>query len=179
MRVTDMAGRTFTLDTCVIRRICDGEHRFTALLKIRNKMTGSEILLNPTIVGELKRQGIDRAAVRRKLEETLEASVGFVETPGSMYAKSMKNRYPTIHHGDDMILACVMESRSVLVTCDRKLVLAAQQAGVTVINPDGARKGAPQSHQRQRRRRGGGWMFQIRHWVSRQQRWQAAAKAGT
>ncbi len=52
-------------------------------------------------------------------------------------AKSMKTRYPTIYPGGDEISACVMDNGSVLVTCDRGLERAAEQTGVTVINPDG------------------------------------------
>ncbi len=173
------AANIFTLDTCVIREIYQKDYVLVARLKQGYGLTGSVILVNSVIRRELKRQGLNYRFVREKLERIFEARVEFIPISESMRTKArdMKTKHPTIHPGDDVILACVIENGSALVTCDRGFERAAEQAGVRVINPNGSN--AQKEHrykqrqrQKSRRRRGRHWIANFREIVYNDQRWQ-------
>lgn len=172
-------AKIFTLDTCVIREIYQNDHGLATHLKQRYGLAGSVILINSAIKWELNSHGFDYRPVREKLEKILEARVEFMPITKSMRTKAgdMKTRYPTIHPGDDVILACVVENGSALVTCDRGLERAAEQAGVRVLNPNGSNaqkehRYKQQQIQKSRRRRGRQWIDNFREVVRSDQWWQ-------
>ena len=135
-----MVQKTFILDTCVIRRICEGESEFAKCLKMINGLEGASIRLGPRIISELERQGIKQAAARRILAKSLGAdSISTDVAPDDIRseARRLRMQYPSLHACDDEILAYVMkDASSTLVTCDRGLEQAAKQAGAQVVNPD-------------------------------------------
>lgn len=169
--VDGIATQIFTLDTCVILRIIEGERSLVTYLKTRCRITGSEILFNSTIVRELEKRKIARESAEKKLRKSFDARIGFIEDPKHVHTEYLKNRYPTIHRGDDMILMCAKESKSVLITCDRKLALTAPNAGVRVINPDGPKKIVQRRSQNKKKSRQSG-VKQYENIVLKEQRWQ-------
>lgn len=130
--------KAFTFDTCVILKICQGERNFADCLKCRIDFAGSEILLNSKTVEEMQRHGFDYDSVSEKLSEVFETAVSFTGISDDVFAdaKYMQRIYPTLHSGDDEVLAFTVETNSILVTCDRGLFKAAKLAKATVINPD-------------------------------------------
>lgn len=130
--------KAFTLDTCVILKICRGGRNFADCLKCRIDFAGSEILLNSKTVEEMERHGFDYDSVSEKLSEVFETAVSFTEITDDVFAdaKYMQKIYPTLHSGDDEVLAFAIATNSILVTRDKGLFEAAKLAKATVINPD-------------------------------------------
>lgn len=130
--------KAFTFDTCVILKICQGERNFAECLKCRIGFADSEILLNSKTVEEMERHGFDYGSVSEKLSEVFETAISFTGITDDMFtdAKYMQRIYPTLHSGDDEVLAFTIATNSILITCDKGLFQAAKRAKAIVINPD-------------------------------------------
>ena len=135
-----MAQVAFTIDTCVILMICNDPHKeeFARCLRIGNNFADATILLNSMIAKEMARHGLDRYSVKKMLSDALGTRVRIADVTDdvSEKARRMAALYPTLHPGDDEILAYAVKYNTALVTCDKDLALVARQAGVQVTNPD-------------------------------------------
>lgn len=136
--ITEMKETGFTFDTCVILKICQGDKNFTNLLKCRINFHGSTINLNSQIIDEMNRHGFDCETISKTLSSQLGTHVNFYNVSDDVFSDAlyMRRIYPTLHAGDDQILAFAIANNSTLVTCDKGLVEAAKLAGANFVNPD-------------------------------------------
>jgi len=127
----------FTLDSCVIIRICENPN-IGSLLSCRINFDNSKVFLNSQTVLEVKKHGYSFDFVCQTLKKTLGTEVVYEEISENLknYASVLQNLYPTLHAGDAEILAFAESKSSVLLSCDKEFLIAAKQAGVKFVNPD-------------------------------------------
>jgi len=136
MVLEEKAG--FAFDTCVILKICQRNHNLADLLRCRTDFKTSKILINSKTLEEMERHGYGRSRVYRELSHCFGNDIVLVNIPYEVRldARLLRELCPTLHSGDDEILAFSIATNSVLVTCDRGLIEAARMSGVSFINPD-------------------------------------------
>ena len=130
--------RTFTFDTCVIKKICDNVN-LVSLLKCHIDFKNSTIFLNQKVVEEAQRKfGYDTGYILDVLRSSLPANVSYEEITPTMEieAEYLKRDCEELHNGDSVILAFAIERNCILVSCDRALLRSCNQVGVECINPD-------------------------------------------
>ena len=130
--------RTFTFDTCVIKKICDNRN-LVSLLKCHIDFKNSTIFLNQKVVEEAQRKfGYDTGYILDVLRSSLPANVSYEEITPTMEieAEYLKRECRELHNGDSVILAFAKERNCILVSCDRALLRSCKQVGVECINPD-------------------------------------------
>ena len=130
--------RTFTFDTCVIKKICDNRN-LVSLLKCHIDFKNSTIFLNQKVVEEAQRKfGYDTGYILDVLRSSLPANVSYEEITPTMEieAEYLKRDCEELHNGDSVILAFAVERNCILVSCDRALLRSCKQVGGECINPD-------------------------------------------
>jgi len=127
----------YTLDTCVGIKICENPN-VGNLLSCRISFENSTIHISSQTVLEAARLGYDMESVSQQIKETTGATTVFgnVTSDMSRDASYLESKCPTLHDGDDKILAYARATDSVLVTCDKGLAEAAVLSGTNVVNPD-------------------------------------------
>jgi len=127
----------YTPDTCVLVKICENPN-VGNLLNCRVNFEGSVVYLNSQSIAEADRLGYGLDQIYSIMKSTFGPKVVFGEitTPMLVDAKNMQRKCQTLHAGDAEILAFAKETCSTLVSCDKGLVEAAKEVGVSFINPD-------------------------------------------
>ena len=134
---TKISQNRFTIDTCVIIKICENPN-IGNLLSCRINLYDSKVFLNAQTVFEAKKHGYSFDFVCHTLKNTLCTEVVYEEISENLknYAGVLENLYPTLHAGDAEILAFAQSKNSVLLSCDKEFLIAAKRVGVKFINPD-------------------------------------------
>ena len=129
--------KSYTLDTCVIIKICENPN-IGNLLNCRINFNNTKIFLNSQSLFEAKNNGYDYDYVYQTLKKSFDADIIYEEISENLkqYAKILEKLYSTLHTGDSEILAFAESKHSVLLSCDKGLLFAAKRAGVKFINPD-------------------------------------------
>jgi predicted nuclease of predicted toxin-antitoxin system len=127
----------YTFDTCTGIKICENPNVGT-LLSCRINFENSTIHLNSQTVIEANRLGYDINSISKQIKESIGAKVIFGSITHLMIqdAKYLDTKCPTLHNGDDYILAYARATNTTLVTCDKGLAEAATLSGTKVVNPD-------------------------------------------
>jgi len=129
--------KSYTLDTCVIIKICENPN-IGNLLNCRINFNNTKIFLNSQSLFEAKNNGYDYDYVYQTLKKSFDADIIYEEISENLkqYAKILEKLYSTLHTGDSEILAFAESKHSVLLSCDKGLIFAAKNAGVKFINPN-------------------------------------------
>ena len=128
----------FTLDTCVGRKAHENPN-YLDMLKTQVDLEHSKVILTTVSIYEIeKRADYHFDDAKENLESSLgvKISVGKITDEMSILAEKLVENHELLHIPDNQILAHAILTDSVLVTCDRDLVRAAQQIGQQVMNPD-------------------------------------------
>ncbi len=129
--------KSYTLDTCVIIKICENPN-IGNLLNCRINFNNTKIFLNSQSLFEAKNNGYDYDYVYQTLKKSFDADIIYEEISENLkqYAIILENLHSTLHPGDSEILAFAESKHSVLLSCDKGLIFAAKNAGVKFINPN-------------------------------------------
>jgi hypothetical protein len=137
--VKEITGKekSYTLDTCVIIKICENPN-IGNLLNCRINFEDSKIFLNSQSLFEAKKYGFNYDYVYQTLKKSFDAKIEYEEISENLknYAIILENLHSSLHPGDSEILAFAESKHSVLLSCDKALLIAAGRAGVKFINPD-------------------------------------------
>ena len=127
----------FTLDTCVLIKILENPN-FGNLLKCRINFENSKIYLNSQTIGEAKKKGYDIAEIYSTIQIRFCQNVIFSQITDEMYtnARNLQQTYSSLHYGDSQILSFAKAKSLTLVSCDKGLIKAAKQSGISFVNPD-------------------------------------------
>ena len=129
--------KSYTLDTCVIIKICENPN-IGNLLNCRINFNNTKIFLNSQSLFEAKNNGYDYDYVYQTLKKSFDADIIYEEISENLknYAVILENLHSSLHPGDSEILAFAESKHSVLLSCDKGLIFAAKNAGVKFINPN-------------------------------------------
>ena len=129
--------KNYTLDTCVIIKICENPN-IGNLLSCRINFHDSKVFINSQTVYEAKKHGYSFENVYQSLRDTLGTKVVYEEISENLknYADVLESLHPTLHAGDAEILAFAQSKHSVLLSCDKGFLIAAKRIGVKFVNPD-------------------------------------------
>ena len=127
----------YTFDTCVGIKICENLN-VGNLLSCRINFENSTIHLNSQTLMEANRLGYDVDSVSQQIKKSIGAKIVFGTVTDEMVsdASYLQTKCPTLHDGDDQILAYARATNTTLVTCDKGLAEAAILCDTQVINPD-------------------------------------------
>ncbi len=113
--------------------------------RLRRALRGKRVRIGicSVVLSELKKvKGYTKDYVVKKISLILGKPV--VVSSLSEYevkiAAEKNERFATLHHNDDLILAHCFATSSVLLTCDRKLRHVCDLAGVVALHPMGAER---------------------------------------
>ena len=127
----------YTFDTCTVIKICENPN-VGGLLSCRINFENSTIHLNAQTDKEVKRLGYEMDFVSKQIKKSIDAKIisGLITNSMIKDAKRLKTKCPTLHSGDDRILAYAKATDTTLITCDKGLIKAANLSGTKVVNPD-------------------------------------------
>lgn len=137
MKATETRSQSdYTFDTCIGIKMGENPN-FGSLLKCRLDFEGATVHLCTQTILEASNLRYDSGEFFEIIEETLGATAieGPITEEIRQRAGYLVNRYSTLHHGDNLILAYAEAAGTTLVTCDKKLARTAELIGVEVINP--------------------------------------------
>ncbi len=135
--VNKLNKHNYTFDTCVGIKICENLN-VGNLLSCRINFENSTIHLSSQTVGEANRLGYDINFISQQIRKSIGTKIIFGSITDAMIrdASYLETHCPTLHDGDDYVLAYARATNTILVTCDKGLVKAAIMSGTKVINPD-------------------------------------------
>ena len=135
--VQEIRKNDFTFDTCVGIKIFENPN-VASMLSCRLDFTDSTIHLCAQALLEVKRLGYDVDVISEQIQKSMGVKIvkGKVTDEMIRDANHLRERCPTLHNGDDQILAYARATCTTLVTKDKGLVQAAEMVGTSVINPD-------------------------------------------
>ncbi|MCV0409371.1 hypothetical protein [Nitrosopumilus sp.] len=127
----------YTFDTCVGIKICENPN-VGNLLSCRINFEKSTIHLNSQTLMEVNRFGFAVDTITQQIKKSIGATIVFGTITNEMIndASYLQTKCPTLHDGDDHILAYARATKTTLVTCDKGLEEAAILCDTKVINPD-------------------------------------------
>lgn len=131
-----MQYQNFTLDTCLIIEVCRGNTNLVDLIKTRLDLKKSQLLINSRSIKELKKHDVSNDVAFELLSKYFPNQVKMMTISISDFldASRLRRQCPTLHKGDDEILAFSINNKSTLITADRGLIESAKQYGVDCIN---------------------------------------------
>ncbi len=128
---------TYTLDTCLIRKICENPN-FVNFLNYNIRFENVTVYVNEQVAKEAQNKfgyGID--FIFNHLKNSLGANVCYADITGVMVQDAKyRNRKNSIGIGDNLILSFCIEMESVLVSLDKDLIATCKKLGVKCVNPD-------------------------------------------
>ncbi len=127
----------YTFDTNVVIKIYENPN-VGNMLFCRINFENSTIHLNSQILKEVNRLGVTINSVTQQIKESIGSKIVFGDVTDEMDcdASYLQTKCPTLHYGDDRILAYTRATKTTLVTCDKGLERAAIMCDTKVVNPD-------------------------------------------
>jgi len=131
------SGNGFTLDTCVVIKICENPN-IANLLACRINFENSPVYLNSQTAYELQKHGYGLDQVYTILRTTLRTTIIYERITDEIknHASYLQSICPTLHTGDAEILAFSKAKSTILVSCDKGLLEAAKSVKTEFVNPD-------------------------------------------
>jgi len=134
--------KTYTLDTCVIRKILENPNYLNCVSTHVN-FSDSHIIISKTVLWEIKNQiksinpNLSLQELLNKLEEKLNVIVKIVAHSKAtiLLANDLLAKYSqTLHEPDNQILAFSIIHNATLLSCDSKLINCAKREGKSCLN---------------------------------------------
>ena len=128
---------TYTLDTCLIRKICENPN-FVNFLNYHIKFEHATVYINEQVAKEAQDKfGYEIDFMFNHLRNSLGANVCYAGITDSMVLDAQyRNRKNSIGISDNLILSFCMEMESVMVSLDKDLIELCKNLGVVCVNPD-------------------------------------------
>lgn len=128
---------TFTFDTCVGIKMIENKN-FFILLSCRLNFVDSIIHVPIQSINEFESNKYDSDSIIELVKKLNNDNIitDYITDDVVNHASALRKKYPMLHSGDDIILACASLNSTTLITCDRDLITAANLAGIGTINPD-------------------------------------------
>ena len=133
---------TYTLDTCVIRKILENPNYLNCISTHVN-FSNSEIILSKTVLWEIKNQiqsinpELTLKQILNELQEKLNTRVKIVAYSNDtiLLANDLLSKYSqSLHEPDNQILAFSISHNATLLSCDSKLIRCAKSEGHPCVN---------------------------------------------
>ena len=126
-----------SLDTNVMKLICDGNSNLANALTCRLNLHDVKVMVNSKSIEEMEKLGYGQDVVYHHLSKYF-SHVELMEITRDMLltVSELRQKCPTLHSGDDEILAFTIMTNSVLITCDKGLLVAAKIQKVQSVNPN-------------------------------------------
>ena len=133
---------TYTLDTCVIRKILENPN-YLSCISTHVNFSNSEIILSKTVLWELKNQiqsinpELTLKQIITELEQKFNAIVKIVGYSNDtiLLANDLLSKYShSLHEPDNQILAFSIIHNATLLSCDSKLIRCAKSEGHPCVN---------------------------------------------
>ena len=133
---------TYTLDTCVIRKILENPNYLNCISTHVN-FSNSEIILTKTVLWEIKNQiqsinpELTLKQIISELQDKLNTSVKIVGHSNDtiLLANDLLSKYnQSLHEPDNQILAFSIIHNATLLSCDSKLIKCAKSEGQPCLN---------------------------------------------
>ena len=127
----------FTFDTCVGIKMIENKNFFT-LLSCRLNFDDSIIHVPIQSINEFESNKYDSGSIIELVKKLNDDNIvtDYITDDVVNHASALRKKYPMLHRGDDIILACALLNSTTLITCDRDLITTANLAGIGTINPD-------------------------------------------
>ena len=133
---------TYTLDTCVIRKILENPN-YLDCISTHVNFSDSKILLSKTVLWEIKNQiqlidpELTLEQILNKLQDKLHTNVKIVAHSNDtiLLANDLLSKYSlSLHEPDNQILAFSIIHNATLLSCDSKLISCAKSEGHSCLN---------------------------------------------
>ena len=133
---------TYTLDTCVIRKILENPNYLNCISTHVN-FSNSQILVSKTVLWEIKNQiksinpELSLQEIFDKLEDKLNVCVKIIAHSKEtiFLANDLLSKYSqNLHEPDNQILAFSIIHNATLLSCDSKLIKCAKSEGKPCLN---------------------------------------------
>lgn len=127
----------FTFDTCVVINILENRN-FGDMLSCKLGLAESTAHLSEQARVEIRRKGHDVDDAVKQIQKLMGANVvyGMITDEMKDDAIYLRTKCPTLHGGDDQILAYARATGTTLITCDKEFIQAAKMIYTQVINPN-------------------------------------------
>ena len=133
---------TYTLDTCVIRKILENPNYLNCISTHVN-FSDSEIILSKTVLWEIRNQiqsispDLTLKQILTELQDKLNANVKIVAHSNDtiLLANDLLSKHSqSLHEPDNQILAFSIIHNATLLSCDSKLISCAKSEGHSCLN---------------------------------------------
>ena len=133
---------TYTLDTCVIRKILENPNYLNCISTHVN-FSNSEIVLSKTVLWEIRNQiklinpDLTLNQILSELQNKINARVKIIAHSNDtiLLANDLLSKYSqNLHEPDNQILAFSIIHNATLLSCDSKLIKGAQSEGHSCLN---------------------------------------------
>ena len=133
---------TYTLDTCVIRKILENPNYLNCISTHVN-FSDSEIILSKTVLWEIRNQiqsispDLTLKQILTELQDKLNANVKIVAHSNDtiLLANDLLSKHSqSLHEPDNQILAFSIIHNATLLSCDSKLIRCAKSEGHPCVN---------------------------------------------
>ena len=133
---------TYTLDTCVIRKILENPNYLNCISTHVN-FSDSEIILSKTVLWEIRNQiqsispDLTLKQILTELQDKLNANVKIVAHSNDtiLLANDLLSKHSqSLHEPDNQILAFSIIHNATLLSCDSKLIRCAKSEGQPCVN---------------------------------------------
>ena len=134
--------KTYTLDTCVIRKILENPNYLNCISTHVN-FSDSHIIISKTVLWEIKNQiklinpELSLQEILNKLEQKLNASVKIIDHSKEtiLLANDLLGKYSqNLHEPDNQNLAFSIIHNATLLSCDSKLIKCAKSERMPCLN---------------------------------------------
>ena len=134
--------KTYTLDTCVIRKILENPNYLNCISTHVN-FSDSEIILSKTVLWEIRNQiqsispDLTLKQILTELQDKLNANVKIVAHSNDtiLLANDLLSKHSqSLHEPDNQILAFSIIHNATLLSCDSKLIKCAKSEGQPCLN---------------------------------------------
>jgi len=133
---------TYTLDTCVIRKILENPNYLNCISTHVN-FSNSEIVLSKTVLWEIRNQiklinpDLTLNQILSELQNKINARVKIIAHSNDtiLLANDLLSKYSqNLHEPDNQILAFSIIHNATLLSCDSKLIKCAKSEGHSCLN---------------------------------------------
>ena len=133
---------TYTLDTCVIRKILENPN-YLNWISTHVNFSDSEIILSKTVLWEIRNQiqsispDLTLKQILTELQDKLNANVKIVAHSNDtiLLANDLLSKHSqSLHEPDNQILAFSIIHNATLLSCDSKLIRCAKSEGHPCVN---------------------------------------------
>lgn len=140
--VEKVEQKTYTLDTCVIRKILENPN-YMSCVTTHVDFSDSKVILSKTALWEIKNQidsinpQLTLKEIIKNLEEKLCVTIKIIahSNDSILLANDLLNKYkPRLHQPDNQILAFSIIHNATLLSCDANLIQCAKSEGQSCVN---------------------------------------------